>query len=1485
MLLSIVMLTSQFVAFPLKYESAHAASPAIIEPIRIQASYQNVYGKQTNGSFYYSDAFLLEDASNDNPALSIASAYLAAQTYQKDSIRSTLQELGYEELEAHYPTATKRTTHTIGYYIARKKVVLRNQEYAIYAVCVRGTPSSYEWLSNFAIGQGTEHTGFHSATTQVMEALFHHIDTPDENNILWITGHSRGAAVANEVAGNLCDMDLFAAQERIHAYTYATPNVSKAVHSYTNIKNYVNLADFVTRVPLHTQWGYGRYGVDIELDNGGSIEEAMKRYFRNAAGRNYQGLSKWQTDFVVKQAESFAPTVDDYYHPRTDLAGIYHDPEAFFNAVASLLMGDVPEGLGGIAGALPGSSFAASILATFIGLDVAGVIKAVAEKDYHNEMWLLAPVQHAHSKESYIGYMHSMYDAAVDQMVREAQKGEGTAAPDDESASSVNELQPSESDWILSQESLFKRLTESINQYNNIYGTSLEPLNYSGGIYGDGTSYSMYSSKSGMVEFFVCHRDNGYLSIDEDCVLSFYGGEREDGSFLRHPDFPYCYIITSCFADGQTFQERLANIETALNLDELAPKTRLDWNTVKESGEWIDYPFYNGTNYSMADWPNTAPFQLVIYTNENEFSQSDLESSGTALKNPYKADEIEMLAQNVAAYRIGEKWGIVTSDEQIAREPEFDSVFQCGFCDAGKRYGFDVTLHALKSRGTGEEISPINGETLGPHYGHGGYTSIVCWNEDTQEFEWSNGSATGREYIYPGGVQGFPSLTGDGRVLIGDDGQVLFRGAELTVVPGHGKTDAYTNCDDPSKSVLIRKDNICYMVDWYGNAMAIGEDMQYFYDDFAPLKRNGKWGIVDCYGYVQVPMQYEEITEVTKWDGQYYAWAKTDAGWQTVWFTHRQDEKLTELENEQTKPAEYEDAQAQPTVIEGEQARHTATVEAHAYTSGDLVLSGHALSPTGGRIAEVGVYAGSTAGSMSLLGSDDTYSLNSNYIDFYYPLDSLSTNSFCYQAYAVVDDMWFWSDVVEVDSPLLAAQAEHSAIVEADIYEANLGQLGASAFSETGGIISEVGIYWGENAENMSLLGSDNTADAGLNHLYFYYPCTETPVSSFCYQAYAVVDGETFWSDVKNVYVDDFTDEKEILEDRYEMAVALAANKDNRKAFITYKKYTQIFDTMNWWDAYNVALNIDYIATFWDSLTGAAKDHKGNEALIKLYKEQLIQIIDSVLVPQEHVSVTSDSKLYPYLLEAVEEQTDLHMDQMDAAVRKAIELVQQNGGDYPAYDPDIYRSLTEISMTAGWASKAPDAIDEFLQLMDIIFRNYEGGYMLIYSLRENMMAPDAEFEEAVEKLLLEYSDAYVNAYSVYSEELLDCFLDKGLSGAVQLIAKRGFTLQKFILQLLLEVSGSKKHAEKVTSYYTLCNLYCNMIMAYYNAFDRVANGDHSSAACDDLYNIYNIALQTGLGLYDAAIELASGKMKKTIQAERDQLVMLTFERVAQYGIP
>lgn len=123
-----------------------------------------------------------------------------------------------------------------------------------------------------------------------------------------------------------------------------------------------------------------------------------------------------------------------------------------------------------------------------------------------------------------------------------------------------------------------------------------------------------FDSPQGMVSFFLIHNGDGYIEYGEDCVLSLYGGELSDGSYAKHSEFPYCYIIASCFADGNTPEERLENLIHGLNVDELADKTFFEWDMTSEfgDGQWIDNPKYFGERYNIVDAPTNAPFVLII---------------------------------------------------------------------------------------------------------------------------------------------------------------------------------------------------------------------------------------------------------------------------------------------------------------------------------------------------------------------------------------------------------------------------------------------------------------------------------------------------------------------------------------------------------------------------------------------------------------------------------------------------------------------------------------------------------------------------------------------------------------------------------------------------------------------------------------------------------------------------------------------------------
>ena len=95
----------------------------------------------------------------------------------------------------------------------------------------------------------------------------------DYDNVnLIITGHSRGAAVANLYAKEATDSingvynDSIPSFSSVTAYTFATPNVAiydDSMENYNNIYNFCFEEDIVPTVPLTkpvTGWGYWKYG-------------------------------------------------------------------------------------------------------------------------------------------------------------------------------------------------------------------------------------------------------------------------------------------------------------------------------------------------------------------------------------------------------------------------------------------------------------------------------------------------------------------------------------------------------------------------------------------------------------------------------------------------------------------------------------------------------------------------------------------------------------------------------------------------------------------------------------------------------------------------------------------------------------------------------------------------------------------------------------------------------------------------------------------------------------------------------------------------------------------------------------------------------------------------------------------------------------------------------------------------------------------------
>lgn len=155
-----------------------------------------------------------------------------------------------------------------------KKVEYNGQSKQVVVAVVRGTNSSTkEWSSNFDMGDPdtwdeTYHRGFYITEErlkehidQYVEDLMYSGEIESDEITYWVTGHSRGAAIANILAARLIDEG-----NEVYAYTFATPATSAGgtadYYKYSSIFNFANTSDVVSYVPLE-QWGFERFGVTL----------------------------------------------------------------------------------------------------------------------------------------------------------------------------------------------------------------------------------------------------------------------------------------------------------------------------------------------------------------------------------------------------------------------------------------------------------------------------------------------------------------------------------------------------------------------------------------------------------------------------------------------------------------------------------------------------------------------------------------------------------------------------------------------------------------------------------------------------------------------------------------------------------------------------------------------------------------------------------------------------------------------------------------------------------------------------------------------------------------------------------------------------------------------------------------------------------------------------------------------------------------------
>lgn len=227
--------------------------------------------------------------------------------------------------------------------IGHREITYGSSTKNIVCVVIRGTNGTIEeWSSNFDVGATTEsntnwttktnHKGFDITANRINSYISTYLSTYCNglDNVLWITGHSRGAALANLVAAKRIDSGF-----TVFAYTFASPTTTTSstatATKYRCIFNIINTDDFVPYLPV-AQWSFARFGVNKTA----SVADSYEVAWESLTGiRDYNPDSIGMTNTVDTLAET-ASSRNNCYVYRTDSTGYFkqgHSTEAMRNSL------------------------------------------------------------------------------------------------------------------------------------------------------------------------------------------------------------------------------------------------------------------------------------------------------------------------------------------------------------------------------------------------------------------------------------------------------------------------------------------------------------------------------------------------------------------------------------------------------------------------------------------------------------------------------------------------------------------------------------------------------------------------------------------------------------------------------------------------------------------------------------------------------------------------------------------------------------------------------------------------------------------------------------------------------------------------------------------------------------------------------------------------------------------------------------------------
>ena len=162
----------------------------------------------TSMHFAYSDAWFTGDVTKYNSHIASLSMCAAYESGKRETVQTFLESMNYTGVQWNaYYDLSYDMPESASLVAGKKTIETKNGKETLIAVVFNGFNYHTEWAGNFTIGEGGAHEGFQASRDEALRFLKKYIsDQGIEGPVrFWISGHSRGGALANVTAAYLSD--------------------------------------------------------------------------------------------------------------------------------------------------------------------------------------------------------------------------------------------------------------------------------------------------------------------------------------------------------------------------------------------------------------------------------------------------------------------------------------------------------------------------------------------------------------------------------------------------------------------------------------------------------------------------------------------------------------------------------------------------------------------------------------------------------------------------------------------------------------------------------------------------------------------------------------------------------------------------------------------------------------------------------------------------------------------------------------------------------------------------------------------------------------------------------------------------------------------------------------------------------------------------------------------------------------------------------